>query len=522
MADGTDDSERRDNRDRISFKSLDSEAMQAAQSAAKAAGLTLEEWLSRTIMRNATQRPHIVADPADTPAHNQGHRPQGGDSTGTTKPASPAPAGGVEKRVSVHIDRPVLSPEKPAPAAPATMPTFPEMPLAPSEAEHARLARLINDLRDDPAPSPPPVTPPPAAPAATTSARPLPTARQHAQEPLTLMTRSVDTNAAHNGNVGAYTGARGKENLTMASSPPEIKRKKRGFSWFWATVFVLLLLVAGAIWALPYLPKPASLSKNGTAPVSISGPIAGTKTPPSNPPKTGTGTTNGKTNGTVGNSTTSDPAAEREKLLRTPLRKMPRPASKHTDWYIKAAKAGNPNAQYILASLYLKGEGVEKSNETAAKWFRAAAEGGMAAAQYAMGVLYAQGIGVEKDPVEAALLFQKAADQGYVQAITQSGIAYLEGRGVARDPAKAKRFLERAAESNEVNAMYTLGRMYETGNGVGKNQVRALKWFILAAERKHRIAAQRVEALSSALKQSDQNRATDMAQEHNRRYKSER
>src|SRR5262249_8132026 len=46
---------------RVSYKSLDSEAMAAARRAAEAAGISLQEWLSRTILENA-RRSGIVPD----------------------------------------------------------------------------------------------------------------------------------------------------------------------------------------------------------------------------------------------------------------------------------------------------------------------------------------------------------------------------------------------------------------------------------------------------------------------------
>ena len=54
-------------------------------------------------------------------------------------------------------------------------------------------------------------------------------------------------------------------------------------------------------------------------------------------------------------------------------------------------------AQYYLAMMYLRGEGVGQSYEEAAKWFRKAAEQRVKQAQYRLAELYMSGRGVPKD-----------------------------------------------------------------------------------------------------------------------------
>ncbi len=214
------------------------------------------------------------------------------------------------------------------------------------------------------------------------------------------------------------------------------------------------------------------------------------------------------------------PANPDSALAKVPAKDMPRPAAQNVDWYRRAANAGNPDAQYALAELHLKGDGVPKDFEAAAKLFQRSAETGkLARSQYALGLLYARGLGVAKNDVDAVLWWQKAAAQGHNAAITQVGIALLTGRGIAKDTEAARRMLERAAEGDEVNAQYTLGRMYETGDSVRRDPVIAMKWFILAAEQAHPYATQKVEELSTALPRDQQERATELVSEHYRRFR---
>lgn len=51
-------------------------------------------------------------------------------------------------------------------------------------------------------------------------------------------------------------------------------------------------------------------------------------------------------------------------------------------WYTKAAKQGDPDAQYNLAVSYDNGEGVAENDRNAAYWYTQAAEQGYLKAQF--------------------------------------------------------------------------------------------------------------------------------------------
>ena len=50
-------------------------------------------------------------------------------------------------------------------------------------------------------------------------------------------------------------------------------------------------------------------------------------------------------------------------------------------WYRKAAEQGNPDAQYNVGMMYLRGEGVAGNRQEAIKWIGKAAEQGYKRAQ---------------------------------------------------------------------------------------------------------------------------------------------
>ncbi|RZG77554.1 tetratricopeptide repeat protein [Acinetobacter sp. WCHAc060025] len=79
----------------------------------------------------------------------------------------------------------------------------------------------------------------------------------------------------------------------------------------------------------------------------------------------------------------------------------------------KAAKAGQPAAQFYLAAHYQAGSGgVAKDLKQAFTWFKAAADQGISSAQLNVGRMYADGLGVSKSETSARQYFEKAASHG--------------------------------------------------------------------------------------------------------------
>ncbi len=77
------------------------------------------------------------------------------------------------------------------------------------------------------------------------------------------------------------------------------------------------------------------------------------------------------------------------------------------------AEAGEVAAQYELAQMYGRGEGVEHNISEAARWYRAAAESGHEMAAYKLAFLYLRGRGLpNKDYVQAYRWFGVSAELG--------------------------------------------------------------------------------------------------------------
>jgi TPR repeat protein len=118
--------------------------------------------------------------------------------------------------------------------------------------------------------------------------------------------------------------------------------------------------------------------------------------------------------------------------------------SKAAELWRPLAELGDTGAQYLLATLYAEGKGVDRNDAVAFMWFQRAASHGDAAAQYNVGVSYATGAGVQKSDVEAAKWFRRAADQGVAFAQLNLGLLYAAGNGVPQDKVEALKWFELA------------------------------------------------------------------------------
>ena len=76
--------------------------------------------------------------------------------------------------------------------------------------------------------------------------------------------------------------------------------------------------------------------------------------------------------------------------------------------WVPLAEAGDSRAQYQLALMYYRGEGLPQDYERAALWYRRAAERGDVDAQLNLGLMLARGLGVEQSFFEAFKWFELA------------------------------------------------------------------------------------------------------------------
>jgi uncharacterized protein len=145
-----------------------------------------------------------------------------------------------------------------------------------------------------------------------------------------------------------------------------------------------------------------------------------------------------------------------------------------------AAEAGNAEAQFILACMFERGEGVKKNVYKAFEWYQKgtlsrilqnisalnvllspAAEAGLAEAQFSLAYMFERGKGVKKNVYNAFKWYNKGILSRIFQNInTLRAIFFLL-----------------AAESGLTDAQINLARMFEIGKGVEANLVEAFGWY---------------------------------------------
>ena len=85
-------------------------------------------------------------------------------------------------------------------------------------------------------------------------------------------------------------------------------------------------------------------------------------------------------------------------------------------WITKAAEQDFVDAQYNLAILYLKGEGVEQNYRKASSLFSKGARKGHAKSQYNLSVIYAKGVAGIQDNLAATVWLKRAAANGHIRS----------------------------------------------------------------------------------------------------------
>jgi len=121
---------------------------------------------------------------------------------------------------------------------------------------------------------------------------------------------------------------------------------------------------------------------------------------------------------------------------------------------LKAAQAGNPDAQNEIGYLYEAGDGVPKNPGEAAKWYQAGAAQGHARCEFALGSLYEAGRGVKENWDEAARWYGKSAMQDDEYGMFSLGRAYQYGIGVPLDLTTAITWYDKAAAKGHGQAAF--------------------------------------------------------------------
>jgi localization factor PodJL len=162
----------------------------------------------------------------------------------------------------------------------------------------------------------------------------------------------------------------------------------------------------------------------------------------------------------------------------------------------QAAASGDAVAQFQMGLQRLRdGDALLGANLV-----RKAAAQGLAAAQYRLAKLHERGEGVPKDLAEARRWTERAAFAGNRKAMHDLAVYYAQGEGVPQSYAAAVEWFRKAAEFGLADSQYNLAVLFAEGQGVTRNQTEALYWFRVAANNGDREAAAKVGDLQRQLK----------------------
>jgi localization factor PodJL len=146
------------------------------------------------------------------------------------------------------------------------------------------------------------------------------------------------------------------------------------------------------------------------------------------------------------------------------------------------AAAGDPGAEFELASRLAEGRNMARDYHAASQWFERAALQNFAPAEYRLGGLYEKGNGVEHDPALAKAWYQKAAEIGNVRAMHNLAVLAAESSGAKPDYAEAFNWFQKAAQFGVRDSQFNLAILYARGLGVSQDLNQSWLWFSLAAQ----------------------------------------
>ena len=155
-------------------------------------------------------------------------------------------------------------------------------------------------------------------------------------------------------------------------------------------------------------------------------------------------------------------------------------ATKELAPLLKAAEAGDAEAQFTLASTLYHGG----SAEQAVGWLKKAAERKHPKAWRLLGDFHAKGLVAKgkADAREAANCYQKAAALGDAAAMGKLAECYFEGRGVARSTFAGVKWLRSAAQAGDRGAARLLAMRLAEGDDIARDPAEAYLWIIVGTE----------------------------------------
>lgn len=161
------------------------------------------------------------------------------------------------------------------------------------------------------------------------------------------------------------------------------------------------------------------------------------------------------------------------------------------EWFAKSASQKYKFAEYSLGGQYLRGQGVEQSDEKAFELYLRSAKQGFPYADFEVAKMFRDGVGTEKDVEQSTLYFEKAYI-GFVGLEKQShddkiqyrlGWMLKNGIGTKQDIPKAKEYFQKSAKLGNTFACYALAKIILSEEAPAAEEVKqAVKYLQTASD----------------------------------------
>lgn len=340
-------------------------------------------------------------------------------------------------------------------------------------------------------------------------------------EPLALNQDEPPAPAGKNDYLAAARKAAQAQSLpkTRADQPtasaPKLSLRGSSRIVLWTTATAVAAMLMGGAWYMnraseetPHNeapPTPEHLATTPAPTVETADPMLGTETAPTDPLAAPTeGAPAAGTQATPGTPVAAAPGGnvtQTSSVVAGPL--APRNVSLE-----QAAQAGDLTAQYELALQRIAANRPQEGINL----LRRAADRGFPMAQYRLAKVYERGEGVPADLTVARQWTERAAASGNRRAMHDLGVYFARGEGAPLDEAAAFRWFRQAAELGVADSQYNLGVLYAQGRGVNASPSEALFWFLVASRQGDQDAGARATALEAQLPQIQTQQARARAQ----------
>ncbi|MEO1702690.1 MAG: tetratricopeptide repeat protein [Pseudomonadota bacterium] len=147
----------------------------------------------------------------------------------------------------------------------------------------------------------------------------------------------------------------------------------------------------------------------------------------------------------------------------------------------RAADKEHASAQFNYGQLVRTLRPGTAGEAEAIQYFESAAKAGIPDAQFLLGRVYLDGVlKAEDELAQARGWFEKAARQNFTEAQVEYGVMLVDGIGGAKDVARGFGWILQAARAGSPQGQLIVSQLYRSGIGTEPDNIEAAAWYIVA------------------------------------------